>query len=95
MSQNVGNIAALRSLFEADDVSKGRSIVQSFAEKWLCGRYLMHGSLVSLPVCGCDCIFVVSHIEKPSEESVIGDLPIYKVCAFSSLFQYTIVFCGL
>lgn len=88
VTQNMGNIAAVRTFFEADR-SKGMSLVQLFAERWLCGRYLMHGSLVSLPVCGCDCLFVVTHNEtlpgvKTHEESDVGVLPsslsIYKVC---------------
>ncbi|KAG0594421.1 hypothetical protein M758_UG075600 [Ceratodon purpureus] len=86
--QNVGNIAAVRTFFEGDG-SKGMSLVQLFAERWLCGRYLMPGSLVSLPMCGCDCLFVVSHNEtlsgvKTHEDSDVegvlpSSLPIYKV----------------
>ena len=88
VTQNMGNIAAVRSFFEADR-SKGMSLVQLFAERWLCGRYLMPGSLVSLPVCGCDCHFVVAYNEtvsdvKTHENSVVGvqpsSLPVYKVC---------------
>jgi len=84
-TQNMGNIAAVRSFFEADR-SKGLSLVQLFAERWLCGRHLLLGGLVSLPVCGCDCVFVVSHNEsaKSQEESDVGDLQsslrVYKVC---------------
>lgn len=105
VTQNMGNIAAVRSFFEADR-SKGMSLVQVFAERWLCGRYLMHGSLVSLPVCGCDCLFVVSHNEKGVKthaESDVGvlpsSLPIYKVCAFLFLLyllilaEYTYMLC--
>ena len=36
------------------------ALVQMFAERWLCGRLLMPDDLVSLLVCGCDCLFVVS-----------------------------------
>lgn len=82
VTQNMGNIAAVRSLFEADR-SKVMSLVQLFAKRWLCGRYLMQGSLVILPVCGCDCLFVVSQNEAISEEPDVGalvsSLSIYKV----------------
>lgn len=94
VTQNMGNIAAVRSFFEADR-SKGMSLVQLFAERWLCGRYLMSGSLVSLPVCGCDCLFVVAHNETLSGVKTYDDsdvegilpssLPIYKVCFTGSL----------
>lgn len=81
VTQNMGNVAAVRSLFEADKLSKGMSLVQLFAERWLCGRYLMPGSLVSLPICGCDCLFMVETRSETHEDSHVEDssLPIYKV----------------
>lgn len=88
-TSNMGNIAAVRSFFECDR-SNGMSLIELFAERWLCGRYLMRGSLLSLPVCGCDCFFVVVRIETPSDSTILEDsgvgpfslssLPIYKVC---------------
>jgi hypothetical protein len=95
VTQNMGNVAAVRSLFEAD-MSKGMSLVQLFAERWLCGRYLMPGSLVSLPICGCDCLFMVETLSETHEDSHVEDssLPIYKVfeiCAFSFLSLLAII----
>ena len=99
---NLGNIAAVRSLFSSAEGNgkESLSVVEVYAARMLSGRYLLPGSLVTLSVCACDCLFFVSYVrmssgrEETGNSSATGSLPppplsIYKV---GSLLKVMIFF---
>ncbi len=69
---DLGSIAAVWSILEKE-TTKGKALLQTFASRWLSGRFLLPGNLVTLPICGCDCVFVVTHAHS-SSISKGGDL---------------------
>ncbi|KAH8940653.1 hypothetical protein BDL97_15G100600 [Sphagnum fallax] len=62
---DLGSIAAVWSILEKE-TTKGKDLLQTFAARWLSGRFLLPGNLVTLPICGCDCVFVVTHARSSS-----------------------------
>lgn len=86
--QTSGNTSGVWSILE-NIIDKDKSLIESFASRWLCGRFVLPGNLVSLPICGCDCLFEVSQAkssdkEEAGDSGTVGGLPppplsIYKV----------------
>lgn len=89
---NLGNIAGVRSLLSLEEGNgkKSISLLEDYAARMFSDRYLLPGSLVTLRVCACDCLFFVSCIkmslgrEETVNLSAMGSLPppplsIYKV----------------
>lgn len=62
------NWAAVRASLEKSK-ERVKALLETFAARWIAGRYLLAGNLVHLPLSGCDCIFLVSDSDPAAETS--------------------------
>lgn len=63
--QGMSSLTARRSAWAclAEGGEQVRTMLQNFALRWLSDRFILPGSPLVLPICGCDCVFSVSAIE--------------------------------
>ena len=102
---NLGNIAAVRSLLSLaeENGKKSISLLEDYAARMFSGRYLLLGSLVTLRVCACDCLFFVSYVKMSSGREETGNsnatgllppppLSIYKVGSLLNVMIFFQIF---
>ncbi|CAM6119230.1 unnamed protein product [Calypogeia fissa] len=64
----VQNWASVWASFEKGK-GKVKTLLETFAARWIAGRYLLPGNLVHIPLSGCDCTFLVIDFDVSTKTS--------------------------
>jgi hypothetical protein len=62
---DLGSIVAVWFILEKETADR-KALLQSFAARWLSGHLLLPGNLLTLSICGCNCVLVVNSAHSSS-----------------------------